>query len=487
MLSISKSFSHQQVVQSVPNIWWLITGVALYIGAHLSYGIDLLGWFFCVPFLLFLRKASRKKSLLWFMLVLFIAWTLTTAKIITPPIPFGLVFLFSLPIALIQLPGYLVWRFSTRSQWSSLLFASVMTIMEWLQYSFTPFASWGVAAYTQSNHLEIMQSLSLFGMPGLSFLIYWINATIAEKLLNEKEEHTLIQTLLPFSILFLLLIYGSLRIGNYSSHGVDTLHVAAVGTDSEYSGLPLPDESQNAPLKARLLRRTRQAAQNGASMIVWNEAAAVIMPSGEHSWIDTLSKIAKENKISLIAAYVVPVSTEPFEFKNQYVFLGNDGNIRQYYQKHEPVPGEPSVKGKEALKVEDIGGVLVGGAICYDYDYPYLARQYGDLKADIVVVPSSDWRGIDPIHTQMAAFRAVEQGHSIIRSTRFGLSAAINPTGKMIAQMSSFDNNDKIMHSWLPVKRHPTLYSILGDWVVGLAFTFVLFQVFINLKKSPKH
>ncbi len=116
----------------------------------------------------------------------------------------------------------------------------------------------------------------------------------------------------------------------------------------------------------------------------------------------------------------------------------------------------------------------LGGVICYDYDFPYLAKEYGDINADIVAVPSSDWRGIDPLHTRMAAFRAVEQGQSLIRSTRFGLSAAINPYGDMISQMSSFDNNNKIMMSQLPRKGIKTVYSVIGDIVVYLSTAFIL-------------
>ena len=101
------------------------------------------------------------------------------------------------------------------------------------------------------------------------------------------------------------------------------------------------------------------------------------------------------------------------------------------------------MQGKSPLKVADITGTKVGAAICYDYDFPYLAKGYGELGADMVILPSSDWRGIDPVHTEMAAFRAVEQGHSVLRSTRFGLSAAITPYGEMVSQMSSFTHDPR--------------------------------------------
>ncbi len=92
----------------------------------------------------------------------------------------------------------------------------------------------------------------------------------------------------------------------------------------------------------------------------------------------------------------------------------------------------------------------IGGAICYDFDYPYIAKAFGKLNDNILTISPSDWRRIDPLHTRMAAFRAIEKGNSILRSTRFGLSAAINPYGEMTAQQSSFDSRNKIMRAELP-------------------------------------
>ena len=190
-------------------------------------------------------------------------------------------------------------------------------------------------------------------------------------------------------------------------------------------------------------------------------------------------------KITLVAAYVVPISITPLKYENKYLYINSTGAIDYTYHKHQPVPGEPTSKGKEPLQVFDIRGTKVSGVICYDYDFPYLAREIGQLKADIVAIPSSDWKGIDPLHSQMAAFRAIEQGHSIVRSTRFGLSAAITPYGEMVAQMSSFDKNDKIMIAELPVKGVTTVYSVIGDAFIYLCMGFVLAFFFNYAIKKP--
>ena len=229
------------------------------------------------------------------------------------------------------------------------------------------------------------------------------------------------------------------------------------------------------------------AANSNAQFIVWNEAAVFILPEDEAKWQADLSAMVAQLKISLVASYVVPISITPLKYENKYLYINSTGTIDYTYHKHQPVPGEPSAKGKEPLKVFDIAGTKVSGAICYDYDFPYLAREIGQLKADIVAIPSSDWKGIDPLHSQMAAFRAIEQGHSIVRSTRFGLSAAITPYGEMVAQMSSFDENDKIMMAELPVKGVSTVYSVIGDAFIYLCMGFILVLFFNYAFKKPQN
>jgi len=148
--------------------------------SHKAFSIDLIAWISSVPFLIYLSRTKGIKSRLLFALALIIAWTATVFKIITPPVPYMFVILYSIPISLFHLPGYLLVNRFQKHKLSFLLFPLVMTIMEWIQYTLTPFGTWGIAAYTQSHTLSLMQSVSLFGVAGLSFLIYWGNISITE-------------------------------------------------------------------------------------------------------------------------------------------------------------------------------------------------------------------------------------------------------------------------------------------------------------------
>jgi apolipoprotein N-acyltransferase len=300
-----------------------------------------------------------------------------------------------------------------------------------------------------------------------------VNLSIANLIV--KNERTFLSFKLPVVILCFVIIFGALRFEISKSKGVDTVTMAAVGTDSEIGGLPLPQGNKNEEDIKRILERTEIAAEFGARIAVWTEGAFYLEPAYEEIWIETFQDLAKKSDITLVASYILLVSESPFIYENKYLLINSEGDIINTYLKHQPVPGEPAVKGTNPLRVFNIEGINLGGAICYDYDFPYLAKEYGDINADIVALPSSDWRGIDPLHTRMAAFRAIEQGHSLLRSTRFGLSAAINPYGEMLSQMSSFDSNNKIMISQLPVKGIKTVYSIIGDIVVYLSIAFILF------------
>ncbi len=473
----------QVKVNSVKPFWLLLAGILTMTASHFSFNIDMVGWIAMVPFLIYLNITKGWKSRVLFGLTLVVAWSVIVSKIITHPVPYFVIPLYAIPIALFHLPGYLLYAKFKSHKWSVLIFPATMVISEWIQYTYTPFGSWGVAAYTQSNSISLLQSLSLFGLAGLSFIIYWVNASVAKVLVNRKEKLDLI---IPLTIIAIMLVFGSIRYDLSKSKGIETISMAAVGTDSEISGLPLPSMESNEEVIQAIFKRTVIAAESGAELVVWNEAAFFLEPSNEKQWLDSIGVLAKKNRISIVAGYVVPISESPFRYENKFQFFNPDGTIEFEYFKHQPVPGEPAVKGTGPQRTRRVAGSNIGGAICYDYDFPYLAKGNKDAGADIVAIPSSDWRGIDPLHSKMAAFRAIEQGHSILRSTRFGLSAAITPYGEMTSKMSSFDHNNKIMMAHMPAKSIRTVYSYIGDILVYLCIAYLLIMltvVVLNKKR----
>jgi apolipoprotein N-acyltransferase len=73
----------------------------------------------------------------------------------------------------------------------------------------------------------------------------------------------------------------------------------------------------------------------------------------------------------------------------------------------------------------------------------------------------------------MAALRAIEGGFSLLRSTRFGLSAGFDPYGRARAWESAFDTRTRVLLASLPAQRVPTLYARIGDAFVLACAMFV--------------
>ena len=170
------------------------------------------------------------------------------------------------------------------------------------------------------------------------------------------------------------------------------------------------------------------------------------------------------------------------KYENKYLLISK-GKILDEYFKYHPVPGEPAMKGDRYAKVANLGYAKVSGAICYDFDFPILGQALSHKKVDIAVVPSSDWRGIDPIHGLQAMVRAIEGGYALLRPVRGATTYAFDAYGNIRASMSYFEENDRIMMASLPTQRVWTLYSVVGDI---FPYTLILFLGFIGIKFHKK-
>lgn len=463
------------------NIWWMLPIGAIVIAlTHMRFGIGFLAWVGYAPLLIFLKKKEGIGARVIVFSILTVAWTIATFKIITPPIPWFFALLFSPIIASFHFGGILVWDIFKKKPYHFLIFPAAMMIFEWIMYTFTPFASWGAAAYTQVDYPAIVQSVSLFGMMGLSFLIYLINMLFA--LWYDSKPFKL--TVIAGAALILLVCYGHLRIGFAEREIGSTVQVAAVGSTSNIKEVGIPEEEKRLQVQRELFERTRNASIRGVMLVVWPEGATLVYSEEEAAWKAKLQELALETNADIVAGYLTV--NRPFDgtYKNKYVFITASGLIDHEYHKHHPVVGEPTIKGTEKLKVVERSYGQVSGAICYDYDYPRLALKHGRLGADIVALPSNDWMGINPIHTQMASLRAVENGFSIIRSAQFGLTAAIGPYGGIYGKYSDFNSEEKVLVAEIPNRKVWTLFSVIGEVTVIAVGAFVLLGGIILKKKE---
>jgi len=444
---------------------WLVLGAALIAASQLRFGVGVLAWIAPIPFLRYARLRPGARGGAGLALASLVGWVAALAKIVTPPVPPVLAVAFALPVWLFLTLPYLAMPVLRRlgERVAVLAFAAWMVAGEWTLHAALPFGTWGSAANTQLDGLALLQLASVTGLHGVSFLLYVVSASL-ESLAAAPSRARLRFASAWVIATVAVASAGQVRLARAAAIGGAHTLVAAVGTDSTIGAGPIPGEAQLASIEEGLFARTRRAAASGAKLVVWTEAATLVRPEGEASFLARVGALARAEEIAIAAGYVVPVSTAPLRYENRYALFGPDGRLDHVYDKHHPVPGEPAEAGKAPmpLYVSDTLGRL-SGAICYDYDFPRLGLQHAALDLDLVVLPSSDWRGIDPSHTEMAGLRAIEGGHSVLRSTRFGLSAGIDPYGRMRGSLSHFDDRERVLVVSLPRHGVRTVYGVVGD------------------------
>ena len=164
----------------------------------------------------------------------------------------------------------------------------------------------------------------------------------------------------------------------------------------------------------------------------------------------------------------------PAAMRDEAVLIDPTGAVVWTYEKTHPAPGDPPFvpsDGKVPL-VESPYGRL-GNAICFDLDFPALVRQAGRGRADLFLGPSDDWRAEDPVHAHDAAFRAIENGFSLVRQASGGLAIAVDYEGRVLAASDYFTTDQQVMVADVPTHGVHTIYATIGDlfaWlcIIGL-------------------
>lgn len=471
-------------------IGWLLLGAVLLYLSHLRWPAHALAWVAPIPWLVVLRArygGERGPSAesargagdrirapgavrfhLLFAGLSIAVWTAATYKIVTPPIPGVMALAFGAPFGVIRLAPFLIWeRWIARGKEgiAVLAFGAASAVVDWAQAALTPLGVWGAAINTQVDNLPFLQMVSVTGLSGPAFLMAATAAALESGWARRASAQAFRAALACGVAALAIHAWGAHRLASPIEGPM--VRVAAVGTDATFHGLPLPAPEEIARVDEALFARTAEAARSGARLVVWTEGATLATPDREPALRARLSQAAREARIDLVAAFIVPVAVAPLRYENKYLWVSPSGEIVQEYLKHEPVPGEPAVRGTSAFTAVDTGFGKAAGAICYDYDFPYVGLAHARLGVDLVALPSSDWAGIDPLHTQMAGIRAIEGGYSILRSTRFGLSAGIDSRGRLRAWQSASESSGSILTVDLPAKRIPTLYAALGDLTVA--------------------
>lgn len=110
-------------------------------------------------------------------------------------------------------------------------------------------------------------------------------------------------------------------------------------------------------------------------------------------------------------------------------------------------PGPPVLPVAESPRLGRLGG-----AICFDMDFPGFLRQAGAAGVDLLLQPSNTWGPIGEYHFRNNALRAVEGGFTYLRCSAGGYSGVADPLFTFVHHQASL-NRDVLAFS-VPLQGH---------------------------------
>ena len=359
------------------------------------------------------------------------------------------------------------------------------TALEFLLSSTNPIGNIGALGYSQYSLPVLTQVSAVTGMLGLTFLVSWFPAVINWAWDNGFEWPRIRAGVLTFAIVLAATAsYGIVRLATAPDiDSLDTVSVASFTMAENHMGELnelLAEEGvaafrqETQPVHGQYLAMTETAIADGAKIILWPELAIIGVEEDVQTAVAQGQALAQESDIYLgMPTFTIfPDSEQPAE--NVLFVAGPNGDIVLGHVKYGGNILEGSLKGSGEIQTVDTEYGRLSGIICWDTDYPTIVRQVGQQQTDILLSPSKEWDGINPMHAEMAVFRALENGVSVIRQTDEGLSIVVDGYGRTLASGEGLADSGNYILAEVPTSGPTTLYPVIGDAVGVLSVAGLL-------------
>lgn len=380
-----------------------------------------------------------------------------------------------------------------------LLFAALYAAAEWVRgHALTGFP-WNLPAYGWGALWPLMQSASVIGAYGLSFLTILLGASLAEFCTRRIAA--------PLAMMFLFLclwLYGEARMAATPVQDVPHVMVRLVQ----------PDIPQNQKYLRRLVvrnwRRLIDLSEPPGQVthIIWPEAAPSFLLDRSPPALDEIRLLTQNGRSLITGAARASGSGDAISFYNSLYIFGPGGKLEAIYDKFHLVPfgeyvpfanllsrigitkltegqsGFSAGDGPHIYKVPDAPDVTP--LICYEIIFPG-AVTTSQRPGWLVNVTDDSWFGpwAGPMqHLLIARVRAIEEGLPVARDANTGITAMIDPMGRVTARLGL--GRMGVVDANLPRALPRTPYARFGDVPFGLLLLAAVALAFIKLEKRGR-
>jgi apolipoprotein N-acyltransferase len=430
----------------------------------------------------------------WFGICNWIQWTLAHHAGVSPGVAWFLFALFCLAKALqmgvfASLAGLLM-----RSALALPAIAALWVAIEWT-HSYTGF-EWLNLGNAGSDMSIPLRLAPLTGVWGLSFVFALMSAVIASIILRRPRLQNLWLLLLP--ALLLLPEAPKAERGNVSA----ILLQPNIDDDTEWTpGLVNRTEQQ------LMLLSTTPAltGDRDPDLIVWPEMPAPFEDT-DAIFVGRVAAVAQKTHAAVLTGVIAQAPDgAPL---NSALLMGANGVAISRYDKVNLVPFGEFVPwpfglltrkvSKEAgdfeagkgVIISSVGGHSIGTFICYESVFPSYIRKFAASGAEALFNISNDsWFGRSAAryqHLQIVRMRAAENARWILRATDNGVTAVIDPAGRVLRSTQEY--TELAARFQYRYRQDQTFYTRYGDWFVALCAVFaagVLMSGVLQARRRP--
>ncbi|MGE0023712.1 MAG: apolipoprotein N-acyltransferase [Hyphomicrobium sp.] len=383
-----------------------------------------------------------------------------------------------------------------------LVLAVALGCTEWLRGHILTGFPWNVPGYALTWPLVLMQGAGLVGIYGLTLVVVPVFAAplalAADHARGPLRRRAWMRALAVSGLpLLLLLVYGAARLASAPEGWVEGVKLRVVQPSVPQTDKWRPDKQ--AAIFADHLALSKQDDTGraddlaGITHLVWPEAAMPFFPLEHPEALSAIGTLLPDGVFLLTGALrregtwegkILDVLPRAF---NSLMVLDDTGALVDLYDKTHLVPfGEylPLQRTLESIGLESLtrqrGGFSigvtprplllapglppVGGLICYEAIFPGVGAASAGRPGVLVNVTNDGWFGNTTgprQHFHEARVRAVEEGLPLIRAANNGISAVVDPSGRVLGLLGI--NARGVIDSRLPLSRSAPPYALAGD------------------------
>ncbi|MCA9980352.1 MAG: hypothetical protein KDD89_05955 [Anaerolineales bacterium] len=359
---------------------------------------------------------------------------------------------------------------------ATLILPALLVGQEFLTTSSNPIGNFGAAGYSQFGFAPFVQLTAVTGLLGLTFVMAWFASVVNWVWTYHRFNWGRVwRGVAVYTAVFLLVLaYGTARLltapAPASATSDNTVAVASFTLHSLNPEEMFPlYESDLAAFRtetqtrhADYLAETAVVAANGAKIVLWPEGAGLGVEEDVNQLLAQGQALADQYDIYLAMPVFTLFADSERPAENVLYIADPAGEIVLTHVKYGGNALEGTLAGNGELQAIETPYGTLSGVICWDTDFPATVRQAGEMGVDILLSPARDWAGIDPMHGQMATFRAVENGMAVIRQADGGWSVTADAYGRVLNE-SPVDV--AYQTSAISTQGVPTLYAQFGDWL----------------------